>query len=93
MLLKKQGGDIIVHTYRAEILERIGENEAMVESFERLQEHLLVNNVKLQETPRILGPTLTLDPKTEQFTGPFATEANALTRRNYREPFVINDEV
>ncbi len=78
---------------RGEILERIGDSDEMVESFERLQEHLLVNNVNLQETPRILGPTLTMDPKTEMFVGELAAEANALTRRNYRDPFVIHDEV
>jgi hypothetical protein len=65
----------------------------MVETFERFQEHLLVNGVDLQQTPRILGPWLTMDPQTEQFTGELAGEANALCRREYRAPFVLPEQV
>ena len=41
----------------------------------------------------LLGPWLKLDPKTERFTGPFAKEANEMVTRNYREPFVVPDQV
>jgi hypothetical protein len=78
---------------REKIVERVQDAEGMTECFERMQEHLLVNGVDLQQTPRILGPWLTLDPKTETFTGEFASEANALIRRTYREPFVVPDSV
>jgi hypothetical protein len=47
----------------------------------------------LQQTPRILGPWLTMDPQTEQFTGELAGEANALCRREYRAPFVLPEQV
>jgi len=78
---------------REKIVERIAGADGMAECFERMQEHLLVNGVNVQQTPRILGPWLTLDPKTETFTGEFASEANALVRRTYREPFVIPEDV
>jgi predicted dehydrogenase len=78
---------------RDEIVERIGGNRELAESFERLQDHLLLNGVDLKETPRILGPWLTLDPQTERFTGAFAEEANALVRGTYREPFVVPEQV
>ena len=78
---------------RAKIVERLGDSRGMAETFERFQEHLLVNGVDLQQTPRILGPWVTMDPQTEQFTGTLADEANALCRREYREPFVLPEDV
>ena len=75
------------------IVERLGNSRGMTETFERFQEHLLVNGVDLQQTPRTLGPWLTMDPKTERFTGEFAQEANALCRREYRAPFVLPEQV
>jgi predicted dehydrogenase len=78
---------------RDEILERFHGNAALGESFERLQEHLLLNGVDLKQTPRILGPWLTMDPQAEKFTGDFADEANRLVRGTYREPFVVPEQV
>ncbi len=40
-----------------------------------------------------LGRTLTFDPKTETFVGDGAKEANQFLTRDYREPFVVRDEV
>ncbi len=74
---------------REAILESIGSSSAMTETFERFQEHLLVNHVDVQQTPRILGPWLTIDPDKETFTGEFSTQANVLLSREYREPFVV----
>lgn len=78
---------------RDEILERVGDNTDLAESFERLQEHLLLNGVDVRRTPRMLGPWLTMDPQTETFTGEFAEEANKLARGSYREPFVVPEQV
>ncbi len=78
---------------RDEIVERIGANRNLAESFERFQDHLLLNGVDLKQTPRVLGPWLTLDPQTERFTGEFAQEANKLVRGSYREPFVVPEQV
>ncbi len=78
---------------RAEIVEHMEGNRDFAESFERFQDHLLLNGVDLKETPRILGPWLTLDPQTERFTGAFADEANKLVRGTHREPFVVPEQV
>lgn len=78
---------------RAKIVDRLGASRPMAETFERLQEHLLVNGVDLQQTPRVLGPWLTMDPRTERFVGEFANEANRLRRRDYRAPFVVPEQV
>jgi len=78
---------------RDDIVERIGGNKDIAESFERFQDHLLLNGVDLKETPRILGPWLTMDPQTERFTGEFAKEANSLVRGTYRDPFVVPEQV
>jgi len=60
---------------------------------ERFQEHLLQNVVDVQETPRILGPWLTMDSDAERFTGEFSDRANEHLSRNYREPFVVPEQV
>ncbi len=78
---------------RDEIVERIGGNKELTESFERFQDHLLLNGVDLKQTPRVLGPWLTLDPQTERFTGEFAEEANKLVRGSYRAPFIVPEQV
>ncbi len=78
---------------RDDILERIGGNKDIVESFERMQDHLLLNGVDVKLTPRMLGPWLTMDPQAEQFTGEFAEEANRLVRGTYRAPFVVPAQV
>jgi hypothetical protein len=78
---------------RQDVLERIRDAEGMQEAFARFQEHLLVNHVDVRETPRILGPWLTMDPDSERFVGAFADEANALVRRRYRRPFVVPEDV
>jgi len=78
---------------RAEIVERIGGNKDLAESFERFQDHLLLNGVDVKTTPRMLGRWLTMDPHAERFTGEFAEEANRLVRGSYREPFVVPEQV
>jgi hypothetical protein len=74
-------------------MEVIKGNKDMVDSFERFQEHLLVNGVDLQKTPRILGPRLTFDTGKEMFVGEFSEQANKLVRREYREPFIVPEQV
>ncbi len=80
-------------TSRDEVMEVIKGNKEMVDSFERLGEHLLVNGVDLKQTPRILGPWLKMDTDNERFVGDFHEQANMLARRNYREPFVVPEQV
>ena len=69
-------------------------------TIERLKQHLLANQVDLQQTPMALGPWLTIDPGTERITGAVASgrtidakEANQLARGSYRPPFVVPERV
>jgi len=78
---------------RDKVMEAIKGNKEMVDSFERFQEHLLVNGVDVKATPRILGPWLEIDTDNERFIGDFHEEANKLLRRQYREPFVVPEQV
>ena len=60
-------------------------------AFERMAEHLDAHSVDLKKTPLTLGPALAMDPKVEKFIG--NKDADALLRRDYREPFVVPDRV
>ena len=55
--------------------------------------NILVNGVDVKATPRILGPWLKMDTEKERFVGDFHEEANKLVKRQYREPFVIPEQV
>jgi len=73
-----------------EILERFNSSEASKESIARLKDHL--DELKIPFNGNLtLGPRLTMDPKTERFTGEWADKANPLLTRPYRKPFVVPD--
>jgi predicted dehydrogenase len=76
-----------------EIAAALGNNDTYQSTLFRFQEHLLVNHVDLDQTPRYLGPWLTIDQKNESFVGEYSQEANMFLKRNYREPFVVPDKV
>lgn len=76
-----------------EIKERIQGHPALVAAHERFVEHLSANGIALDKTPAILGLWLTMDPEKERFTGDLSDEANKLVTRDYREPFVVPEEV
>ena len=76
-----------------EIRATIDENRLALDAFERCSEHLKRNGVELQKTTATLGPSLQLDVEREEFVGELAKEANALSRRTYREPFVVPELV
>jgi predicted dehydrogenase len=69
------------------------DNEYVMDSFDRMLEHLKVNEVDLEKEPITMGPMLTMDPQTERFTGELSDMANMYIKRNYREPFVVPDKV
>ncbi len=71
------------------IIKGLGKNAMLMDSFERFQEHLLLNEVSLSKTPRILGPWLEMDASAEKFTGEWAEKANPYLQREYRAPFVV----
>ena len=76
-----------------EIRATVSGNRLALDAFERCSEHLRQNGVELQEMPATLGPALQLDVEREEFVGEFAKQANALSRRTYREPFVVPELV
>ena len=65
----------------------------VLDAVERTRQHLSANGVELNTAGLTMGPKLTMDSAAEQFTGQFATEANALVKRKYRKPFVIPEKV
>jgi hypothetical protein len=75
------------------IFQTLENNTVLVDAFERFQEHLLVNEVKLSQTARFLGPWLTMDGAAEKFTGEFSEKANTYLRRDYRAPFVVPEKL
>ncbi len=75
------------------ILQSLENNAILVDAFERFQEHLLVNEVSLNKTPRFLGPWLSMDSQTEKFAGEHGEKANAFLRREYRSPFIVPEKV
>ena len=77
----------------SEIKEKLSSCQFCTETFTRFENHLKANEVDLQKTQAVLGPALKMDAGTERFTGDWSREANLLIKREYREPFVIRDQV
>jgi len=75
------------------ITEAVAGNRVLAEAFERCVKHLKANEVDLDREPLTIGPVLTFDAESERFVGEFGNMANMYLRRNYREPFVVPDEV
>lgn len=69
----------------------VRDNPDMAEMLGRMEEHLKINQVDLVATPVLLGQTLKINPKTEQFIG--NKTADALLTREYRKPFVVPKKV
>jgi len=76
-----------------EIKAAIGDNAEMMDSFERMLQHLAANEVDLAKEPITLGPILTMDPQKERYVGECSELANMFLKRNYREPYVIPEQV
>jgi predicted dehydrogenase len=75
------------------IAESIRNHAVTKEAFARTLDHLKANEVNVGTTKTVLGPLLTIDPKSEAFTGreAFVQAANrhALRKREGRGPFKI----
>ena len=65
------------------------DNSLAADAFERCYEHLKQNGVDLETSQATSGPLLNIDVERQEFVGEFAAEANALSRRQYRKPFVV----
>jgi predicted dehydrogenase len=73
------------------IRETIQGEKAALETYERMQEHLVANGVDLETTPLTLGPVLRMNPRKETFQN--NRSANDLLTRVYRQPFVVPKRV
>ena len=76
-----------------EIKDTIGDRPEFMDSFNRMVDHLKANEIDFEKEPITVGPMLTMDPKAEKFIGENSEMANMYLKRNYREPFVLPDEV
>lgn len=79
----------------AAIRSHIAALPPLADAFERMLEHLSANGVDTERDHATLGPWLEMDPQEERFTGPpeWVQVANAMLRRNDREPYVMPEEV
>jgi len=75
------------------IRERTQLQSELADAFDRCREHLRENGVNLDVKPAVLGPWVTFDAKQERFVKEFADAASALSRREYRPPFVMPELV
>jgi predicted dehydrogenase len=75
------------------INEAIAGNSVLAEAFERCLIHLKTNELDVRKEPLTVGPSLTFDQASERFVGKFSEWANMFVRRDYRQPFVVPDEV
>jgi hypothetical protein len=76
-----------------EVKDVINKDPEVLDALERTMEHLSANGVAFNKQAITLGPWLKMDSVKERFVGPYADMANKYVRREYREPFVIRDEV
>ena len=78
----------------AAITEAIKASAPTTEAYGRILEHLKANNVDVATTNTVVGPLLTIDPKTEMFTGgdkvvTDAANKHPLRKRTGRGAFTI----
>ncbi|NQU20713.1 MAG: gfo/Idh/MocA family oxidoreductase, partial [Candidatus Nealsonbacteria bacterium] len=70
----------------------LGDDKDSVAALENMIDHVgRRTDMKLNESEYRLGPKLTFDPKTEQFTG--NPRASLMLTRPYRKPFVVPKDV
>jgi len=74
-----------------EIREKIKGNAEALDSFERMSEHLKLNNVNIENERLALGEFLKMDPKKERFID--NAKADKLLTRDYRAPYIVPEKV
>lgn len=67
----------------------VTDRPVLADALVRMADHLKGNGVDLQSTPAVLGPWIGYDAQRGCCTGPQAAEAERLSRREYRAPFVV----
>ena len=74
-----------------EIKEAMSSHKGMVESWNRMAEHLAANDVDITKEKVALGVPLKMDVKTEKFIG--NAKADEMLTRNYRAPYIVPEKV
>ena len=67
----------------------IESSHELTNAFDRCRTYLRENSIDLDATRATLGPWVTWDSNEGRFVQDFADAANKLSRREYREPFVV----
>ena len=65
----------------------------ILDALDRVKQHLSANGIAIKDLPMVIGPWLEMDSASERFQGKYSNEANKYISREYREPFVIRDQV
>ncbi len=76
-----------------EIKHQLTANAKLADAFDRCRAYLGANDIDLDSSKATLGAWVTLDTEQERFVDDFADQANRLSRREYRKPFVVPDVV
>jgi len=72
-------------------IKAFGDDKDANEALARMKEHLKDNKVDLKAAIGRVGPRLTIDAKSEKFTGTEAAKANPMLFREYRKGFEITE--
>jgi predicted dehydrogenase len=73
-----------------EVRERLASNAEAQATLEEFNANLAANGIDVAKDMAVIGPWLNFDPASEQFTGEFAAEANALQQQEeYRAEFAL----
>lgn len=75
--------------HAAEVSKSVSHDAPLGEAFTRMKQHLAANGIDIEKSAIQLGAALTLDSKTERFTGEHAAAATRLSRHEYRQPFAV----
>jgi len=73
------------------IKQALDKSAVAMEMLSRMEQHLVANNIKLDDEKLTLGAKLNIDPKTDRLIG--NESGNALLKGKYRAPFVVPESV
>lgn len=71
------------------IADAVRSDAEALDAVNRYGEHLRAAGIEPAKSPTTLGPSIAYDVRQEQFTGPFAAEAAALSQRKCRAPYLV----
>jgi len=76
-----------------QVRQNMKSHKCALDTLNDILEQLDGNEINLAKEPLILGPALTYDREQERFVGENAEKANKFVKSNYREPFVVPENV